>query len=246
MSPTDSTEGALPQSEAEANVVDLVVKATGALAVAGLSDMVWGHASVRDADNRGVWMKASGWAFEEINENRVVLVDRMGERLEGNGNRHLECFIHTEIMALRDDVNCVVHTHSPAVTAFASLRCDLHPISHDAVPFTSPQLPRFTETGALIANAQLGRSLATALGEANGILMPNHGAVTVGADPATAVMMSVLLERACRTELLALSAGGPSEWSDDAEVQFKRGQVWSETQLHAGFNYLVRRFEKGD
>jgi ribulose-5-phosphate 4-epimerase/fuculose-1-phosphate aldolase len=44
-----------------------------------------------------------------------------------------------------------------------------------------------------------GQSLATALGDANAILMPNHGAVTVGADASTAVMFADLLERDCRS-----------------------------------------------
>jgi ribulose-5-phosphate 4-epimerase/fuculose-1-phosphate aldolase len=44
-----------------------------------------------------------------------------------------------------------------------------------------------------------GQSLATALGDANAILMPSHGAVTVGADASTAVMFADLLERDCRS-----------------------------------------------
>jgi L-ribulose-5-phosphate 4-epimerase len=220
---------------------DIVVQASAALATAGLSDLVWGHASVRDPDGRGVWMKASGWAFEEIDADKVVLVDASGGVLSGDGKRHVEFPIHTEIMAARSDVGCVVHTHSEAVNAFASLERDLHPISHDGVPFAYPQLPRFTETGALIATSELGRSLATALGEANAILIPNHGAVTVGPDAPTAVMLSVLLESACRTELLAAAAGGPRSWSDEQETRFKRDQAWNHTQLNAGWQYLLRR-----
>ena len=33
-----------------------VVSASAALAAHGLTDMVWGHASVRDPDGNGVWM----------------------------------------------------------------------------------------------------------------------------------------------------------------------------------------------
>ncbi|MGV0037109.1 class II aldolase/adducin family protein [Mycobacterium colombiense] len=223
------------------NPVDIVVAASAALATAGLSDMVWGHASVRDPDGRGVWMKASGWAFEEIDAAKVVLVDSSGGVIVGEGRRHLEFPIHTEIMALRSDVRCVVHTHSPAVNAFASLGRDLHPISHDGVPFAYPQIPRFTETGALIATQELGRSLAKALGDANAVLIPNHGSVTVGPDVETAVMLSVLLESSCRTELLAASAGGPRHWSDESETRFKRDQAWNHAQLDAGWQYLVRR-----
>ena len=220
---------------------DIVVRASAALAAAGRGDLVWGHASVRDPDGRGVWMKAAGWGFEEIDLNRVVLVDNRGDVVAGNGKRHLEFPIHTEIMAARSDVGCVVHTHAIAVNAFASLDRDLHPISHDGVPFAYPQIPRFTETGALIATLQLGHSLASALRDANAILIPNHGAVTVGPDAPTAVMLSVLLESACRTELMAAAAGGPQHWSDQRETQYKREQAWNPSQLNAGWQYLLRR-----
>jgi L-fuculose-phosphate aldolase len=221
-----------------------VIEASCALAAAGLSDMVWGHASVRDPDGNGVWMKAAGWGFEEITVDRVALVTPDGEVAGGTGPRHLEFPIHTELMAARGDIQSVVHTHAPALTAFASLETDLRPISHDAVVFEGG-LPRFTVTGALIATRELGRALAEELGEAPAILLPNHGAVTVGPDPATAVMYAVLLERACRTQLMAMAAGGPVTWSDAAETAFKRDQVWNPAQLDAGWQYLIR-VGKGD
>jgi len=219
-----------------------VIDASGALAVAGLADMVWGHASVRDPNGKGVWMKASGWGSEEITAERVALVTPDGEVAGGHGPRHLEYPIHTEIMAVRDDVGCVVHTHAPALNAFASLNTDLRPISHDAVVFEDG-LPRFTVTGALIATPELGRALAKELGDAPAILMPNHGAAIVGPDPATAVMYALMLERACRTQLMAMAAGGPVTWSDPAEAAFKREQLWNHTQLLAGYQYLVRTSE---
>ncbi|MFE7718149.1 class II aldolase/adducin family protein [Nocardia rhizosphaerihabitans] len=218
-----------------------VVQASHVLAVAGLGDMVWGHASVRDPDGRGVWMKAAGWGFEEIDDDKVVLVSAAGEVLDGSGRRHLEYPIHTEIMAARPDVGCVVHTHAPTLSAFASLNCELRPISHDGVLFANSRLPRFTETGALIDSPRLGTALASTLGSADAILIPHHGAVTVGPDVATAVMGAVLLERACRTQLMSMSAGGPKTWSNESEVDFKRGQVWDPTQVLAGWNYLLRR-----
>jgi len=221
--------------------IDEVVAGCSALAAAGLSDMVWGHPAVRDRDGRGVWMKASGFGFDEIDESRVVLVSWDGDVLVGEGRRHIEYPIHAEILRVRADVNAVVHTHAPALAAFASLQVDLHPLSHDAVPFTHPQLPRLmTVTGQLIATQQLGEQVAEALGDANGVLLPSHGAVTVGTDVAAAVMYAVLLERACRTELDALAAGGATIWSDEAETAFKREQVWNPTQLRAGYDYLVR------
>ncbi|MEB3980074.1 class II aldolase/adducin family protein [Mycobacterium sp. 663a-19] len=224
--------------------IEEVVAASGALAAAGLTDMVWGHASIRDPDGRGVWMKANGWGFEEVNAARVALVTPDGAVAAGNGPRHLEYPIHTEIMAARPDVQCVVHTHAPSLTAFASLDTTLRPISHDGVPFAD-DLPRFTATGALVASRELGQTLASHLGGAAAILMPNHGAVTVGPDAATAVMYAVLLERACRTQLMAMSAGGPSTWSDPRETAFKLEQCWGRGQLDTGYRYLTRK-SQGD
>ncbi|MFK0113342.1 class II aldolase/adducin family protein [Streptomyces sp. NPDC091217] len=215
-----------------------MTRASHALAAAGLSDMVWGHASVRDPDGRGVWMKASGWGFDEVDADRVLLVSPSGQVLDGQGRRHIEFPIHTEIMARRPDVKSVVHTHAPALAAFASLQEPLRPLSHDAVPFAT--LPRFTLTGALIASDELGRALADTMEDAPAVLMPHHGAVTAGPDPATAVMYAVLLERACRTQLMAMAAGTLRTWSDEDEVALKHEQVWNPTQLTAGYEYLTR------
>ncbi|QJU55303.1 class II aldolase/adducin family protein [Herbiconiux sp. KACC 21604] len=220
--------------------VSEVVKGSRALAAAGLDDMVWGHASVRDPEGRGAWMKASGWGLGEIDESRVLLVEPDGEVLEGSGRRHLEYPIHTEIYASRPDVGAVVHIHAPAVNAFSSLDVPLRPISHDAVPFDHPQIPRFGRTGALIATRELGAALAESLGGARGVLMPHHGAVTVGPTMGIATMYAVLLERACRTALSALAAGGSASWSDEEETVFKREQVWNPAQLDAGWQHLVR------
>src|SRR5215472_1746277 len=206
------------------HAIEEVVRASRALAAAGLSDMVWGHAAIRDPDGRGIWMKAAGWGFEEVDAERVLLVSPHGEVLSGAGRRHIEYPIHTEIMRARPDVSCAVHTHAPALSAFACLDVPLLPISHDGVLFCDPPVPRFTRTGALIATAELGAALAGTLADARACLMPSHGA-------ATAVMHAVLLERACRTQLMALAVGDPAIWSDPAEAQLKREQVWNPGQI---------------
>jgi len=143
-------------------IAETTAQANRALGASGQSDMVWGHASMRDPQGRGVWMKASGWSFGEVTSDRVALVSPDGEVLGGNGPRHIEYPIHTEVMLARPDVGSVVHTHAPAAVSFASLDVPLLAISHDGVEFAEPQIPRFTRTGALISSADLGRALADA------------------------------------------------------------------------------------
>ena len=220
--------------------VDAVVRANRALGAAGQGDLIWGHASVRDPDGRGAWMKSAGWGFEEIEARRVVLVGVDGEVLAGEGRRHIEYPIHTEVYRRRGDVNAVVHTHAAAAVSFAALDVPLRAISHDGVWFTDPDIPRFRDTGNLIRDVDLGGALAETIADGPGCLIPHHGIVTVGESVAEAVMRAVCLERACHVQLLAMSAGGPSTWSDADEVARKRLDVWTRDQVQAGFDYLCR------
>jgi len=206
-------------------------------------DFVWGHVSVRDPEGRGIWMKASTWGLEEIGPEHVLLVSWDGEVLEGDGRRHIEYPIHTELMRTRADVNCVVHTHAPWSVAFASTHEPLRPVSHEPTLFVPPDVARFTKTGDLITTAELGGDVAAAVGDRNAAFMLHHGIVTCGPDVVGGVMAAVLLERACRTNLRALAGGGPKSWSSDEEALSKRGHCWSPALLQQAWDYLARRLE---
>ncbi len=221
--------------------VRLAVEAYQALGVAGHGDLVWGHVSVRDPRGRGFWMKASGLGFEEVVASRMLLVGLDGEVLEGTGPRHIEWPIHGEIFRLRPDVECVVHTHSAAANAFASLGVPLRALSHEGVLFAHPDVPRFLRTGGLVKTKDLGVGLATTLGDARACLMPRHGLVAVGETVATGVMAAVLLDKACRVQLAAMAAGEPISWSDEAEAASKRDEIWNPPLLESGWQYLRRK-----
>src|SRR5262249_26472201 len=132
--------------------------------------------------------------------------------------RHIEYPIHTEIMRARPDVGCTVHTHAPALSAFACLDVPLLPISHDGVLFCDPPVPRFTRTGALIATAELGAALAGTLGDARACLMPSHGAVTAVA--------ALRLERRGGTRLRAQAARARRAGSARGDAARRREGIW--------------------
>jgi L-fuculose-phosphate aldolase len=188
-------------------------------------------------------MKASGWGFEEVGRDRVILVGWDGEVLEGEGRRHIEFPIHTELMRARPDVQAVVHTHAPWSVAFASTGQPLRPLSHEGTLFVPPAVPRFTRTGDLIMSAELGADLAATVGDRCAAFMVNHGIVTCGDDVTGAVMRAVLLERACRTNIRAIAGGGPQAWSSDDEALAKREHCWSTELLRQAWDYLARRLE---
>ena len=206
-------------------------------------DFVWGHVSARDPGGRGVWMKASTLGFEEIGREQVILVSWDGEVLAGEGRRHTEYPIHTELIRAREDVNAVVHTHAPWAVAFASTGEELLPLSHEGTLFCPPGPARFTQTGDLILTRELGEALAGALGDRSAAFLVHHGIVTCGPDVVTAVMAAILLERACRAQIRAIAAGGPKTWSDDEEALAKRGHCYPPQLLQQAWDYLARRLD---
>jgi ribulose-5-phosphate 4-epimerase/fuculose-1-phosphate aldolase len=219
----------------------LVATGCRVLGQADQGDLIWGHVSARDPEGRGVWMKANGLGFEEVGPGEVVLVSWEGEVLVGDRARHAEYPIHTEAMLARPEVGAVVHTHSRAAVALGALGVPLRPISHEANLFVPPELARFTETGDLVLTAELGKAVTAALGDRNACLLVNHGIVTVGPDVPTAVMTAYFLDRACGTQLLAMSAGGWATWSAAEESLAKRQHCYGPALIRGAWDYLVRR-----
>lgn len=227
-----------------AQLREVVSQGCRVLGAADQGDLIWGHVSARDPDGRGIWMKASGLGFEEVGPDDVLLVSWDGEVLEGEGRRHAEYPIHTEVMRARPDVGSVIHTHSPAAVAFGALGVPLRPVSHEANLFVPPDLARFTGTGDLISTAELGERVAATLADRNACLLVNHGVVVAAPDVPTATVTAYLLDRACRMQLTVMAAGGWATWSSPEESLSKRGHCYSEAMLQGAWEYLVRRLDR--
>jgi L-fuculose-phosphate aldolase len=245
MSETSGNDATLEQ------LLDSLVLACRILGADGQGDMVWGHVSVRDPDGRGTWMKAAGarpgadgptgLGLEEIERDDLVLLDRSGTVLAGDRRRHAEYPIHTELMAARSDVGCVVHTHAREPVALAAFDEPLRAISHEGTFFAPVGVPRFTETSDLILTPELGQRLAQALGDASAILMRGHGMAVVGTDVVEATMAAVLLRKAAAIQLEAMHVGQYFHYTSDAEALVKRGHVYPRPLLEQGFEYLARK-----
>ena len=223
------------------DVRNLVATSSRVLAAAGHDDLIWGHSSARDPQGRGVWIKSAEWGLGEVTPERVHLVDPDGQVLAGDGARHSEYPIHTEIMAARPDVGGVVHTHPPHAVALAAAGQSLRAVSHAANYFVPPAVPRFTDTADLVLTRELGRSVALALGSARAVFLVNHGIVAVGETLETATVAAVLLERACQQQLLTASAGGWPSWSAPEESLAKREHIYNDRALAAVWAHLVRQ-----
>jgi len=219
-----------------------LVEAGRVLALEGQGDYVAGHVSVRLPDAPGRFlMKPAGIGLEEMRPDNIITVDLGGRRVDGTMPRHNEVFIHSEVFRARPDVNAVVHTHPIHAVAFSSLGKPLLAVGNDASWFVG-NLPVFSETTDLIIDQPRGMAVARCLGPHAALILRNHGIVTAGASIEEAVWVALKLEKACRMQLLAESAGGPKlvVEGDDLAKKAKRS---NRGDLHRNvFDYLVRRW----
>lgn len=170
-------------------------------------DLTMGHLSARDGSER-VFIKRKDIALGEVTPDDVLTLDLHAEKLEGEGQAHLESVLHTEIYRQRADVMAVIHTHPPYATALGATTAQLQILTHDAVMFHDG-LPRFGDSPELVMNPEQGAAVAQSLGNHRALLLENHGVIVVGEDVPWAVIGAVTLERAIRLQRLASSLGSP-------------------------------------
>jgi ribulose-5-phosphate 4-epimerase/fuculose-1-phosphate aldolase len=215
-----------------------IVTGCRVLGSADHGDPVWGHVSERDPGGRGVWLKAGGRGFDEVAEDDVILIDFAGSPLAGSLSPPFEYPLHTEILRARADVGSVVHCHPPCAIALAASGQPLHAFSNSAGMFAAG-VPRFERAVGLISTAELGVAVAECLGSSRALFLVGHGIVTVGSSVATAVMNAVLLERACRLQILALAAGGVTAAMQQPGRRYAHAE--SDAYLLRSWDYLVRQ-----
>ena len=117
--------------------------------------------------------------------------------------------MHTAMYADRDDVGCVIHTHSPFATAYAVARrridCWIEALAMfglaDGVPVAGYAPRGSDEAVAEIRNAVIPGNPA--------VLLANHGVLVFHRTPELAVLVGGVVEEAAQASLTAGLAGGP-------------------------------------
>ena len=218
-----------------------LVQACRILAMEGQGDYIWGHVTVRLPDRPDhLLMKPARIGLDEIRNEDVITVNLEGEKVDGSAPRHIEVFIHSEVMRARPEVTCVVHTHPICAIAFSSLGKPLLPVGHAGSLFCDG-LPVYDETTDLITDKPLGAAVAKKLDRHDALLLRNHGIVTAGTSVDEAIIKAIFLENACRTQLLAESCGGPKLVTPLEEARIKSKRIIGGGQTEACFQYLARR-----
>ena len=179
------------------------------IAKRGWDDLVFTHISARvPGGEEHFLINAYGLLFEEMTASSLVKVDL-------DGNKVLDTpyeinpagfVIHSAVHAAREDVGCVLHTHTRAGIAVSVQKDGLLPLSQISLfPYIS--LGYHDYEGVALRDEEKPRLVAD-LGDNNALILRNHGLLTTGPTIADAYLMMYALETACQVQVMAQSAGG--------------------------------------
>ncbi|OBT56276.1 hypothetical protein VE04_02500 [Pseudogymnoascus sp. 24MN13] len=164
----------------------------------GFTEGQAGHISVRDPEFEDyIWMNPLGRHFGLMTAGDMICLDmHTGAVVGGNNTRPADAAgfqIHSAIHKARPDVAAICHAHSDAGRAASA-----HAV--------------YAEYGGIVFAEEEGRNIARALGEGNkGVILMNHGLLTVGHTVDEAGYMFGLLGRgeARQLDRGAAGAGNP-------------------------------------
>lgn len=201
-------------------------------------DFIFGHVTARvPGDDEHFLMKPHQIGLEEITADNLITCNLEGEKVAGDAPRHIEVFIHSEVLRVRPDLHAVVHTHAPSAVAFSALGIPLQGIGHEGTYFHAG-IPVFTETADLIIDQARGKAVARAMADSDVLIMRNHGIVTAGRTIEEATVLALYLERACKAQLVVEACGGAKYVCSHEDAVAKAGRVLP--QSPRVFDYLVR------
>jgi ribulose-5-phosphate 4-epimerase/fuculose-1-phosphate aldolase len=175
----------------------------------GWDDTVYTHLSAAVPGEPGAYLlNPFGARFDEITASSLVKVNTRGEVIDGSGRpvNPTGFTIHGAVHAARPDVECVIHLHTRWGVALSMLPGGLRPSSQWAMRWHG-RLGRHAYEGLALGSDEQQRLVAN-LGRLDGLILENHGTLTVGRSVAEAWMLMYLLERAAEAQLLAMAASG--------------------------------------
>jgi ribulose-5-phosphate 4-epimerase/fuculose-1-phosphate aldolase len=199
----------------------------------------YGHISGRHPINPQRYLLSRNIAPALVKPEDIVEYDLDSNPINPSPNQahFLERFIHGKIYRGRQDVNSVVHSHSPNIIPFGVTNHPLRALYHMS-SFLTAGVPVFEirkfagMSNMLISNGKLGKSLADTLGKSNVALMRGHGNVIVAKTIPMAVFRAIYTEVNARLQLQTTALGASINFLDSEEGE-KAMQVLDNIHLRA-------------
>jgi L-fuculose-phosphate aldolase len=135
----------------------------------------------------------------------MCITDLEGRKLQGDRDPSSETLMHLEVYRQRPDVNAVVHAHPPTATGFAVAGIPLDRAVLAEVLTTLGSIP--IADYATPSTRELPEAVRKYIKAHDGMLLANHGALTVGLDLFGAYYKMETIEHFAKISLVARMLG---------------------------------------
>ncbi len=178
------------------------------MAIYGMTDMIANHISAQvPGEPEHFLINAYGMLYEEVTASSLYKIDLDGRIIYkpdvDYGLNRAGFVIHSAIHRARHDVGCIIHTHTAAGMAVSSLAGGLLPMTQTAMRFLNVPVHEY-ESVAIDMDEQ--RRLVADIGDADALILRNHGLLVVAPTIPEAFSNIYRLELACKAQLLAQAA----------------------------------------
>ena len=174
-----------------------------------MDDLFATHISVRAprADEHFL-LNPYGVHFSEITASSLVKVDLDGNIVQKTDHviNPAGFVIHSAVHAARHDAKCVLHTHTVAGMAIATMEDGLQPMFQKAMRFYDGVA--YHDFEGVAEDLDERERLVQDLGEKNYLVLRNHGLLVCGPTIGQAFKEMFAMEKACKTQLAIMQAGG--------------------------------------
>jgi ribulose-5-phosphate 4-epimerase/fuculose-1-phosphate aldolase len=173
----------------------------------GWDDLIFTHISARlPGPEHHFLINPYGMTFDEVTASSLVKIDLEGKKLmDGPYEINPAGFvIHSAIHAAREDVRCVLHTHSLNGVAVSATKGGVLPISQQSI-FVLSSLAYHDYEGVALHDGEKPR-LVRDLGDKSFLMLRNHGLLTAAPTIADAFLLMYTFESACAIQLRAQAA----------------------------------------
>jgi ribulose-5-phosphate 4-epimerase/fuculose-1-phosphate aldolase len=173
-----------------------------------MTDLIYNHITTRIPGTPHLLINLYGLLYKEITASNLVKID-----VEGNiiskpdtdyGINKSGYVIHGAIHKARDDVGCVIHTHTRAGVAVSAMKCGLLPLNQTSIRFHK-HIGYHDYEGPAINTDERVR-LVESLGSHNALILRSHGLLTCGPSVPEAFNTMYQLEMSCRAQVDAMAA----------------------------------------
>ena len=141
----------------------------------GWSDIIWNHITCKTSSTKNTFLINNfGLRYDEITASNLVEVSLEGEVLNSNSSiNDTGYIIHGAIHKNREDINCVMHTHSRAGLAISCLKEGLVPMIQDAAIFF--KRVSYHDWEGMSTETDECERLSKNLGKNKVMILRNHG-----------------------------------------------------------------------